>query len=315
LIYEYTLNNLDNPEYTLPSKYSDSSVVHYHGVAGFLGVYGNISTATFIHGVVMAMTHTEFDENNVAGDDGLDVTDDVDRTLSIVGLLGLVKDEKTFRDSEGCSIHLKRPIHRIGSRLIHGQLIPWPSLEPGQEQCDIRYPYLKNLTKRERRDAIAGSVTAFLRSLENQTLTSDNLDMIDSFLTSVYNTYQLPKGGCVPQISGAKSSFVPIYERRFLGVDPLYNTIVRNYEGIAKLPKRERIDWDADFLECSTFDCNSSKLLNYLVILGYLEQEKQSHYVFGHQGLQQLIKEYMNPDPAIYTYTVLCELPNWVREV
>jgi hypothetical protein len=314
MIYEYGLNNLTEPTYTLPSKYSDPSVLHYHNVAGFLGVYGNIASATFIHGVVMAMTHDSLDENNVAGDDGLDVTKNVDLTLQIVELMGIVKDDKTFRDSEGCCIHLKRPITRIGNRLLQGQLITWPSLEPGQENVDSRYPYLKGLTDRERKDAIAGSITAFLRSLEFLPMTQNDLDMVDSYLLYVYQTYGLPKAGCVPQIMGINSSFVPIYEKRFIGLDPIHNTIARSYNDVAKLPRRGKIDHNTDMFDDDTFECNSTRLLSYLTTLGYLEQEKMDELVFGYDGLQQLLKEYTRPDPCVYRYTVLCKLPNWITD-
>lgn len=314
LIREYAETNLRNPTYTLPSKYADPSVVHYHGVAGFLGVYGNIASATFIHGAVMTMMHNYLDENNVAGDDGLDVTSDVDRTLKVVGSMGVVMDEKTFRDSEGCCIHLKRPITRVGNRLLHGLLSTWPSLEPAMEQPDPRYPYYNELTRRERKDAIAGSVTAFLQKLVPLDLTTDDVELVDTFLSYVYDTYGLPRSGCVPQATNDRSAFVPAYEKRFIGIDPTYNTIVRNYCGIVRLPRRGHERWNPGMLEQETFECNSTKLLNYLESLGYIEQEKVSQYTFGEEGLRELLREYISPEPPIYRYTVIRRLPLWLSD-
>jgi hypothetical protein len=314
MIYEYTANNLHDPSYTLPSKYSDPSVEHYHSVAGFLGVYGNIASATFIHGIVMGMLHELFDENNVAGDDGLDVTEDVSHTLSVVGLLGEVQDSKVFKGSEGCCIHLKRPITRIGDQLLHGDLIAWPSLEPVQVDVDSRYPYLNKLSNRDRIDAIAGSVTAFLRKLDNQILDKQELDVVDASLSYIYDTYKLSRAGCVPQVTQEDSGFIPTYERRFIGMDPIRNTLIRNYANVAKLPLRGKLDWEYDMLNEGTFQCNSTKLVNHLVALGYLEQEKISTLVYGQDGLEQLLKEYIHPEPPIYQYTVLCDLPAWVAD-
>jgi hypothetical protein len=314
LIYEYTRRNLDNPGYTIPSKYGDSSVVRYHSVAGFLGVYGNISTATFIHGIVMAMRHDNFDENNVAGDDGLDITDSVKDTLDLVGQLGEVEDSKTFRDHEGCCIHLKRPISRTGHSLLHGQLVTWPSLEPVQTNADIRYPYIQGMSNRGRKDAIASSVTAFLRKLEHQTLDSREVDLIDTILSEIYDTYGLPREGCVPQISGNDSGFVPIYERRFIGLDPIYNTISRLYANIARVPHRGLLQWTSDMLGDNTFTCNSNSTLRHLIILGYVEQTKLNEYVFGDKGLTRLLTEYTKPEAQVYEYQVLHRLPKWVTE-
>lgn len=312
MIETYTRVNLHDPSYTLPHKYDDPSVLHYHSVAGFLGVYGNIASATFVHGIVMAMHHDCFDENNVAGDDGLVVTDSVDDTLATVGLLGIVKDEKTFRDSEGCCIHLKRPITRIGSRLLHGDLITWPSLEPGEIDTDPRYPYLRGMSNRERKDAIAGSVTAFLRKLENRILEPHELDVVDLTLSHIYDTYRLPRAGYVPQVGTSDSGFIPIYERRFIGMDPITNTIVRHYANMARLPLRGKLDWEYEMLMRGTFQCNTTKLLNHLVALGYLERKKVSTLVFGQPGLDQLLREYTSPDPPIYEYEVLHNLPVWI---
>lgn len=314
LIHEYTRVNLHYPSYTLPSKYADSSLVHYHNIAGFLGVYGNIATATFIHGIVMAMRHDNLDENNVAGDDGLDVTESVEDTLALVQSLGTVKDEKTFRDKEGCCIHLKRPIRRIGNRLFHGHLVSWPSLEPGQSDVDPRYPYLKRMSNRDRKDAIAGSVTAFLRKLEHQDLSDNDIEIVDTFLSSLYDTYDLPRGGCVPQITQSNSGFVPIYEKRFIGMDPISNTITRLYDNIARVPQRGVIKLDADDLHNTTFMCNSTKMLRHLVMLGYLEQEKIHSYVFGYNGLERLLKEYIDPEPPVYQYNIVYELPVWAQD-
>jgi hypothetical protein len=315
LIREYAEVNLRNPMYTLSSKYADPSVVHYHSVAGFLGVYGNIASATFVHGAVMTMTHDHLDENNVAGDDGLDVTSDVDDTLKVVDSLGIVSREKTFQDSEGCCIHLKRPITRIGNRLLHGLLSTWPSLEPVLEHTDPRYPYYKESTKRERKDAIAGAVTAFLQKLVPLDLSDDDVELVDIALSYIYDTYGLPRSGCVPQATNERSAFVPAYEKRFIGMDPLHNTIVRNYGGIATLPRRGHQRWNPGMMQQGIFECNSTKLLNYLEALGYIEQEKVSQLTFGEEGLRELLREYMNPEPPIYRYTVVRRLPLWLSDI
>jgi hypothetical protein len=97
-------------------------------------------------------------------------------------------------------------------------------------------------------------------------------------------------------------------------MDPIDNTITRCYAGIAKLPLREYVKWKYDMLENQSFRCNSTKLLKHLTSLGYLEQEKVSRYVFGEEGLKELLKEYTCPDPAVYDYTVIRELPEWISD-
>jgi hypothetical protein len=265
----------------------------------------------------MAMLHTEFDENNVAGDDGLDVTPYVDHTLEVVSLLGTVENEKTFRQSEGCCIHLKRPIMRVGARLFHGGLVTWPSLEPGQIEQDVdsRYSYLKRVSNRERKDMIASSITAFLRKLERLTLDDRELNVIDTFISDLYKRFDLPREGCVPQITHELSGFVPIYEKRYIGLDPIYNTISRTYTNIATLPLRRIERVTVDMLRDDVFECNQGKLLKHLTILGYIEQESLTCQVFGYDGLQLLLKEYIRPDPTIYRFKVIRKLPDWINDI
>lgn len=315
LIHTYVMQNLNYPEYTLPSKYNDPSEVHYHGIAGFLGVYGNIATATFIHGAVMSMLHEYPDENNVAGDDGLDVTKDVDRSLTMVRTLGEVADEKTFRSSEGCCIHLKRPIVRVGNRLLQGQLLTWPSLECGQTETDIRYPYMRNMSKDDRVSAIASSVTAFLRSLESLQLTDDERNVVHEYLERIYSEYGLPREGCVPQATPTSIGFVPAYEKRYIGQDPITNTIQRLYRNVAKVPMREFVPMEWEMLSDDVFTCNQTKLLRHLEMLGYVEMEKIDVYVYGEEGLSRLLKEYLSPDPRVYRFKVVHKLPGWTSDL
>jgi hypothetical protein len=315
LIYRYTRANLCEPTYTLPEKYGNPTEVHYHSVAGFLGVYGNIATATFIHGIVMSMAHAHTDENNVAGDDGLVVTKDPPITLKRLSTLGETSDEKTFHESEGACIHLKRPITRIGDRLYQGQLTNWPSLEQGQTEVDPRYPYMKGMPDHERRSATASSVTAFLRSLEHMELDSGEREMVDKHLTYVYEEYRLPREGCVPQVRTTALGFVPAYEERFIGIDPITNTIDRHYSGMARVPYREKVRLEGYMLDEQQFRCNQCRLLRYLEILGYLEQKKVDVLMFGEEGHDRLITEYVSPEPRVYDYLVLRQLPEWARSV
>jgi uncharacterized Fe-S cluster-containing protein len=72
--------------------------------------------------------------------------------------------------------------------------------------------------------------------------------------------------------------------------------------------------WNFGMLNNDTFECNSTRLLNYLKVLGYVEQEKTSIHVFGVEGLQQLLKEYERPEPPVYTY-IVNKLPLWWEDL
>jgi hypothetical protein len=262
----------------------------------------------------MSMEHKRLDQNNVAGDDGLTVTKDVERTLGLIRTMGDVAGKKTFIASEGCCIHLKRPIRRIGDRLVAGDVIPWPSLEIASKPFDGRYPYLRQTSKIERRQKMAGSITAFLRKLEYQQLSDNEIDLVDTFMKQIYHDFVFPRNGCITQIQHNPLGFVPAYERRYIGLCPITNTINRHYNGIAKLPLREYMKFEYSFLQERTFCCNSTKLLGTLERLGYVEREKQIRHVFGEEGYLQLLKEYNDAGVPVFRYRVLDSLPVWITD-
>jgi hypothetical protein len=55
-------------------------------------------------------------------------------------------------------------------------------------------------------------------------------------------------------------------------------------------------------------------LLKYLEVLGYLEKSKMNELVFGVLGLNRLIDEYTNPEPPIYQYAIVGQLPVWITD-
>jgi hypothetical protein len=97
-------------------------------------------------------------------------------------------------------------------------------------------------------------------------------------------------------------------------MDPIRNTIDRNYAGTARLPLRGKLDWSKYMLEDQTFRCNRTEMLGHLVALGYYRQEKLFCHVYGYEGLELLLREYVNPDPPVYEYERLCDLPAWALD-
>lgn len=95
-------------------------------------------------------------------------------------------------------------------------------------------------------------------------------------------------------------------------MDSIENTISRHYTGNARLPLRGKLPWEYGMLDQTEFRCNSTKLLRHLVALGYLKQEKLHCCVYGEAGYKQIIREFSNPDPPIYAYEQVCDLPFWI---
>lgn len=314
LIDEYNQTNIQSP-YTMNRVYGKAIPPAAHHTAGFLGVYGNIANATFLHGIVMLQLCDNEEELNVAGDDGIKDSLEDDPVFELLRFLGLLEPSKVFFSHEAGCVHLKRPIRQMGNRLYQGFITLWPSFEylaVDNSDVDPRYPLILKATKSERRDALASSITGFLTSLSTTTLEDWMVDIADSVLRFCYSALSLPLDGHIPQIHGLTYGFIPQYDRRFIGLEPKTNTIKRLYQGIAKVPFRIRVGWDEDqdLTLGYEFRANSSKLLVYLEDLGYLEKKPIQQFVYGEDGLERLLKEYLDPEPAVYEYTVIQEVPS-----
>jgi len=318
LIWEYTTHNLIQPLCSLARVFPNMDHCVAHHVAGYLGVYGNIATATFLHGAVMLQTVDSPNRLNIAGDDGLIDSNYDKEKLDALATIGIVEETKAFSTEEGGAVHLKRPITQIGNRLLPGLLVPWPSLEylSLEQSVDPRYPHISNMSKDERRTALAASITTFLSYLTTTAMTADDHEYIFSFLKWLYQEGRLPEGGNVPQISGTPLGFVPAIRIDYIGLEPITNTIGRMYPGWATLIRRAHMPFEKDMLEQREFLCNGSKCLRYLEDLGYLSSRKESVYVVGEEGLQALLKEYLNPDAPVYRYKLdSMALPEWLENL
>jgi len=311
-ILDYVDNQLIEPRYSLERVGGSRDLELVHSVAGFLGVYGNISMATYLHGAVMLQACHDHESANIAGDDGLIVREETDHTVELIATLGLISDEKCYDIEEKGCIHLKRPISLLGTHLIQGRLLAWPSLEHlFENRCDPRYPYIQSMSKVERQRVVANSITGFLQALTTYDLSKNYTKLISTYIKRMYARANLPREGNVPQCGNRQLGFVSAYAKRFIGLDPIVNTINRHYRGFAVLPRRGYEQVDLRVCEDPTFLSGSNALLNYLEILGYLEKKKQNVTVYGEIGLHILTKEYTDPDPSIYEYTIVRPLPPW----
>nr|WNA22197.1 MAG: RdRp [Downy mildew lesion associated ambivirus 3] len=318
LISEYNAVNIQG-QYSLMRVNDQTETFLYHCTAGFLGVYGNIANATFLHGSVMLQLCQNTDQLNVAGDDGIIDSQNDEEAFELLRYLGLMEISKSFTTLEEGAIHLKRPIYQVSSNLIQGNLILWPSFEyilNNKTDIDPRYPLIREMTRRDWCDALSSSITGFLTSLTTITLESWMVDVVDSVLTHVYRKQELPLDGYVPQVHGNAYGFIPQYAKRFIGLEPKRNTIERSYQGVAKVPYRQLIaDIEGSMEENTTFIANSSKGIRYCEDLGYLDKSILTQMVYGEEGLSMLLKEYFNPEPAIYEYRVLRPIPKWIIDL
>jgi hypothetical protein len=105
-------------------------LVRVHNVAGFLGVYGNLMSCTFVHGVSVLMMIDNPDKLNVAGDDGHAAISrsNVDTLFDVIRGNGVVERSKLYSTDEEGSICLKRGIVQFNLQLLQKRMVILPDL-------------------------------------------------------------------------------------------------------------------------------------------------------------------------------------------
>lgn len=318
LLSEYNQMNVE-PKY-MSDRLLGKGVVLTHHVAGFLGVYGNLSSCTFLHGAIMSQLVSTFSQIGVAGDDGLVESDDDYTTFFVIRLLGLMEESKGYNTSEcGNQLYLKRPIRQLGNRVFSQSFALYSMLEHLHDWDDHRF-FNAPRTKRERLSSLSSSIIAYLRSLTRLVLTKDQKDMIFEFLVNVYHHASFPKEGHIPQIhttygsdQRVQSCVVPTLSLESIGNEPLEFTIKSLYQGIAVIPDKtlDSIPIDSDLLFAgSEFVCTGSTLLSYYRKLGFVELIQDEVVIVGEDGLLSLLKYYSNVRThARYTVSVIRDVP------
>jgi len=313
-------------ELNIEPKYSSAKLIGKgleltHHVAGFLGVFGNLASCTFLHGAVISQLVSTFSQLGVAGDDGAVESADDYTTFFMIRLLGLMEESKGYNTSEsGNQVYLKRPIRQVGSRLFSDSFALYSMVEHLFDEDDSRFfPTPRSIG--ERKGSLAASIVAYLRSLTRILLSPDQKDCILQFLTNVYQHANFPIWGNVPQIHVDHFSFigklpsgiVPTLSVECLGNDPIEFTIKSLYQNVAVLPERtlSRIDMDYEMLYVgSSFVCTGSALLSYYKKLGFVDTEQGDVILSGEEGLHALLRHYSSlRDFPVYTVTVLSEIP------
>lgn len=290
-----------------------------HHVAGFLGVYGNLATCTFLHGAVMSCLVDSFSQLGVAGDDGIIDSYDDWITFFALRLLGLAEESKGYSTIDpGYQIYLKRPIRQVGNRLYSESFALYAMVEHLFDEDDRRFfPHPRSRLERKR--SLASACTAYLRSLSSLPELSEHKSEVREFLASVYKKAGFPESGHIPYLPSDFGShqvklpdtFIPSLDSIFH--DPVEYTIKSLYSGSVSLPIRvpEIVPFESYLLFAgSTFECTGSKWLSYYRKMGFVEIEQENEVLVGEEGLNGLLDIYtrsrLNP---VYVVTVVHDVP------
>jgi hypothetical protein len=314
MIYTYLESNVFQPSYsTRIPQLSDLELVH--SVAGFLGVFGNLATCTFPHGLCLGTVRGSDQESWCAGDDAgtIDSKETEGRdTFLQAEAQGVLERSKTFRVSEEGSLALKRPVLLTGNCLYQRANILWPIFSV---MCDSdpRYNLLPVSQPWER---VTGSIVAFLRTCERCPMSSGDIEFAYTFFEEFYRKNNLPMSGWYPPLTGywPFRQTIPRIERSVFGRDPL-TVLVESFYGTEYVSARiEDIPWEGNstLVRNSVFSCNSHEHLTYLMKLGYLDRQLEMCIYEGREGFNKALIDATQPQKKfyVYTFTVIESIPS-----
>jgi hypothetical protein len=312
LINDYISNNLVSPSYTTRIGILTCLELH-HSIAGFLGVFGNLATCTFPHGVCLSTVYDNPDQCWCAGDDAgtkEKLTTCGKDTYTTAKLLGVLAEEKVFRASESGAIALKRPIDVQHGMLYQHQNVLWPVFSI---LCDSDPRY--NLPEeRHTTDRITGALVSFLKSCQTIPLSPSDIEFAYQFFESFYRRFRLPMSGWYPPLTGyfPWKTTIPRMDRSVFGKDPLH-VLIDSFFGTEYITSiSEECPWDREIPHLNeSFTCNSERHLTYLERLGYLSKEILTCVIPGVEGLKRARQDVDMPQEIrpLYQYTVVETVP------
>lgn len=306
LINEYAeyLNNY-------PGYYYDGDITDLdddtHGVAGFLGVVGNIATCNFIHAAVLLQLAQDEEDCGCAGDDAAitfrNGTEEV--IFTCVSLLGVLQTEKVYRTSEGDALYLKRRIELKDTGSYDGTLVPylhdyiqWPSMIPFFTPTTQKRWREENLEYDERINIAVASISAFFSSVDRCYRNPHfSLVQASNMIQEYYRRLQLPEEGFIGFLN--KGYGVPEY--RFIPSvlalgqgEFIRETAEMLYRGRVELPCRDEVPIAYQTvlqtnLSFWAYPNPSLRLLQKLGIVTVRMRRKQWYY--GEQGFELLLEE------------------------
>jgi hypothetical protein len=259
---------------------------------GMLGVPGNITGCTLLHGIHLAFIVGAVARGKAVGDDAFGVKElsgdgikaEIGVLLDQVRNIGVVAEEKTEiwraqdaeKDTEIWN-YLKRPISRIGdTRMDFGDLVDWPGVAGILNLSDnLHTTPLDNLPY-DRLKRFVGQCTSLLRSLEFKGLVlQEYSSFFNRFLRKSYQVMGI-------DLDSYTAPYAPdliLPQPKWRG-DFVREMLEQNSRKIIKVPEF----WvpgstDPDFRAGSVFIYTSCPPLKFLTDMGYLVMQKRTRWM------------------------------------
>lgn len=332
LLHEYTETCNESADFDVTRLLSLDETMILRHTCGMLGVPGNISSCTLLHGLHLVVALGDVYLGRCVGDDALAIVregaqaevwwDFVDRVNNL-GTVAVEKfefwDEDDDPDTSGWA-YCKRPIARLGGRMLMEDALVWPSIHdliPLKDQYHTTIPR----TDLQISKTVISQWSRLLTRMEALLvdLSDSSRTLLRTFQNQFYRSRRLRNGGYV-EVSQGIRLLCPkrLSENEFgSGWKQLTVDYMKRFVGEIRLPRWSGVDDVLGEVEGEVFCAQGTRLLGLLEKLGYLEKELvMDTYDLRSITYDLFVEKLVTLDyPFTYSYTVVRDIPVWAKDV
>lgn len=304
--------------------------------AGLLGVYGNITESTILHGLLQLMITGSEDKCNALGDDGGVVTNEdelpFEELKAAIRVLGKISDDRfqTWMEDEGYGEDaegwhfVKRPISRVHGRIMQDWMPDFQNFGSVLDIQDSMHTLPHEPFERRRRLLIRQTCRLFESCHRHKhLLTEEDIEDILSITTQLFLRLHLPLQGSFPTRSRSLRSHScpdsrlcsPPVSRESL--EEGWYTVLRNRVvdvDVLNLPAETHIieDLPHEMIAGMEFKSNGSEMLGLLEKIGVVVKSLEVvEWLATEEAFAVLDALMTHSKRAVYTFTVCRTYPQW----
>lgn len=331
LLDEYNSSCNYEGEFTMHERLGIEGI-YRHICASFLGVYGNISSCTALHGISLVSLLTHLDGASVIGDDAMArfMKDDLEISEFHRGVLklGVVHRDKykefdeEFIEEEGTvprSWHYaKRPIKRLAGKMFQGRLIDWPLLPYliTSEQRATSYHTVKDYSRPKNLKVFCMQAGRLLDHIRGEELDPDTEELVRVYLEVGYCVWGLDFGGSVGHYVSKWNCFsvaYPCIDGTMSFSEDWIDFIAHKCFGdTVELPIELDPSVDRPGFGSEIWETGMSPLLALGVQMGWLSSEALYEKVILSESSVDRFLNFVRLRPrGVYRFAVRFDVPSW----
>jgi len=297
-------------------NYSEEILVHN---CGMLGVPGNISSCTLLHGIHLACLLRSL-IIKVIGDDAFGVGNIAERdslvvSLSNIGMIAAEKmefwepDEESFGDSLDGWHYTKRPIYRLDTRVSVGWQLNFPPIMVLLLQKDSFHTVpLPPETEGQLLKKVASMLTSFSYQAASRELQDIEIQFCEQFMKEIRVHWEWTER--------CRRVSYPIFCPRVVREGFIEDMIEENWYGTVSIAE----EFDGEMLEERPergfgFVFKMTRSIKVAIDMGYAEKFSRNHRQLVSESVDILTRLFSGRHTASYDIVIDFDCPDWLFDL